>query len=40
MDAPAPGDWTIQVDRDAAGGVRGLVVGCWLAMNIAYEKVA
>lgn len=39
MDAPAPGDWTIQVERDAAEGIRGLVVGCWLARNIAYEKV-
>ncbi|MBN9073351.1 MAG: D-aminopeptidase [Rhizobiales bacterium] len=40
MDAPAPGNWTIQVERDAAEGIRGLVVGCWLARNIAYEKVA
>ncbi len=40
MDAPAPGNWTIQVERDAAKNIRGLVIGCWLARNIAYEKVA
>lgn len=39
MDAPAPGDWTIQVERDAAGTVSGLVVGCWLARSIAYRRV-
>jgi len=39
MDAPAPGAWTIQVKRDDAGTVRGLVVGCWLARNIPYEKL-
>lgn len=38
MDAPAPGDWTIQVQRDAEGTARGLVVGCWLARNIPYRK--
>jgi len=40
MDAPAPGEWTIQVERDAAGAIGGLVVGCWLARNIAYRKAA
>ena len=40
MDAPAPGDWTIQVERDSAGAVRGLTVGCWLARNIPYRKTA
>jgi D-aminopeptidase len=40
MDAPAPGDWTIQVERDAAGAPRGLTVGCWLARNIPYRKTA
>jgi D-aminopeptidase len=38
MDAPAPGNWTIQIRRDAAGSVDGLVVGCWLARNITYER--
>lgn len=39
MDAPAPGNWTIQIDRDGDGGVRGLTIGCWLARNVSYEKV-
>jgi D-aminopeptidase len=39
MDAPAPGNWTIQIERDVDGGVRGLTIGCWLARNISYEKV-
>src|SRR5699024_226738 len=39
MDAPAPGDWTIRIRRDAAGNNIGLVVGCWLARKITYERV-
>lgn len=39
MDAPAPGDWTVQVIRDAAGQVSGLTVGCWLARGIAYRRI-
>lgn len=38
MDAPAPGDWTLQVHRDAAGQVAGLTVGCWLARNVTYRR--
>lgn len=38
MDAPAPGDWTLIVQRDAAGGVAGLVLGCWLARGIGYRR--
>lgn len=37
MDAPAPGDWTLVVQRDAAGGVAGLTLGCWLARGIGYR---
>jgi D-aminopeptidase len=37
MDAPAPGDWTVRVRRDA-GRVRGLTVGCWLARRVEYAK--
>lgn len=40
MDAPAPGDWTIRVRRDEAGKVEGLVLGCWLARNVAYRRAA
>ncbi|MCE6950809.1 D-aminopeptidase [Cereibacter sphaeroides] len=36
MDAPAPGDWTLQVRRDEGGRVAGLRLGCWLARNIDY----
>lgn len=40
MDAPAPGDWTIQVRRDAAGAVSGFMLGCWLARKIEYIRTA
>lgn len=40
MDAPAPGDWTLQVIRDAAGTVTGLTLGCWLARGIGYARCA
>lgn len=40
MDAPSPGDWTVQVRRSAAGIVEGLTVGCWLARNVAFSRVA
>jgi D-aminopeptidase len=39
MDAPAPGPWTVQAERDADGKVNGLMVGCWLARNIRYARV-
>ncbi len=38
MDAPAPGDWTLQVTRDVAGKVAGLSLGCCLARRIKYVK--
>ena len=38
MDAPAPGDWTIQISRNDNGMVRGLTIGCWLARNITYDR--
>ncbi|MNT52786.1 D-aminopeptidase [compost metagenome] len=40
MDAPAPGDWTIQVRRDASGAVSGFTLGCWLARKIEYIRTA
>lgn len=40
MDAPAPGDWTLQAHRDAAGRIAGLTLGCWLARGIGYVKCA
>jgi D-aminopeptidase len=40
MDAPAPGDWTAIIRRDAAGRVEGLTLGCWLARGVAYARCA
>lgn len=39
MDAPAPGDWTVQVQRGTDGVVSDLVVGCWLARGITYRRI-
>ncbi len=39
MDAPAPGDWTVQIRRSASGASQGLSVGCWLARNVVFERV-
>lgn len=39
MDAPAPGNWTIHVSRDASNAISGLTISCWLARNIRYERV-
>ncbi|WP_104667412.1 D-aminopeptidase [Ensifer adhaerens] len=39
MDAPAPGDWTVLIRRDAEGKVTGLTIGCWLARRIDYAKI-
>lgn len=40
MDAAPPGDWTVQVHRGAAGQVSGLTLGCWLARNLTYRRLA
>lgn len=39
MDAPAPGDWTMVIQRDVNGVVTGLTLGCWLAREIAYTRI-
>lgn len=39
MDAPAPGDWTLMLRRDAAGQVEGLSLGSWLARQIDYLRL-
>ena len=39
MDAPAPGDWTIQIHRDAKRAIEGLTIGCWLARNLRYSRI-
>ena len=38
IDAAAPGDWTVLVERDVAGAVTALRVGCWLARGIDYRR--
>lgn len=38
MDAPAPGEWTFVVKRDATGRVTGASLGCWLAREIDYIR--
>ena len=38
LDAPAPGDWTLQIKRDGAGRVSGARLGCWLARGIDYIR--
>jgi len=38
MDAPAPGNWTLIVNRDAKGDISGLTLGCWLAREVVYHR--
>lgn len=38
MDAPAPGDWTVTLARED-GKVSGLMLGCWLARKISYNRL-
>ena len=33
-----PGDWTIDLKRDAGGKVTGLQLGCWLARKFDYRR--
>lgn len=40
LDAAAPGDWTVLIQRDAAGAVTGLTLGCWLARGLTYQRLA
>lgn len=39
LDLAPPGDWTLAVRRNVAGGVSGLEVGCWLARGLGYRRV-
>lgn len=38
MDAPAPGDWTLEFHRDAQDRIAGVSVGCWLARKVRFER--
>ncbi|MBS1180321.1 MAG: aminopeptidase [Proteobacteria bacterium] len=40
MDAPAPGDWSVRIRRNRQGMIEGLTVGCWLARNVAFTRLA
>ncbi len=40
MDAPAPGDWSVIVSRGGDGKVAGATIGCWLALNMRYNRDA
>lgn len=40
LDAAAPGDWTVIVERGATGTLTGLRVGCWLARGISYHRAS
>lgn len=38
MDAPAPGDGTLAFARDGGGRITGVMVGCWLARGVRFER--
>ncbi len=38
LDHTPPGDWTLAFQRDGAGAVTGVLVGCWLARGLRYER--
>jgi D-aminopeptidase len=39
LDHTPPGDWTLAFQRDGAGTVAGLTLGCWLARGLGYQRV-
>ena len=39
LDHSAPGDWTLAFERDTAGGITGVRVGCWLARGLSYRRM-
>lgn len=39
LDHSPPGDWTINVRRDAAGRAEGITLGCWLARGLDYRRI-
>ncbi len=40
LDYSPPGDWTLATRRDTEGRVTGLTIGCWLARNLEYGRIA
>ena len=39
LDFAPPGDWTLEVQRSAAGVVTGMQVGCWLARRVDFARI-
>jgi D-aminopeptidase len=39
LDHTPPGDWTLDITRDAAGVATGVTLGCWLARGLRYRRV-
>ena len=39
LDAPAPGDWTMQVERGPEGEVIGLTLDCLLARGLCWRRL-
>lgn len=39
LDHTPPGDWTLAVQRDAGGGAAAILLGCWLARGLRYERL-
>ena len=39
LDHTPPGDWTLAFQRDEAGRVTGVEVGCWLARHLLYARI-
>ena len=38
LDHTPPGDWTLHVQRDTGGRAARVIVGCWLARGLVYER--
>ena len=38
LDHTPPGDWTLAVERDGAGRILNVGVGCWLAHSLSYAR--
>ena len=38
LDFGAPGDWTMQIRRNANKQITGVTLGCWLARNVDYVR--
>jgi D-aminopeptidase len=40
LDHTPPGDWTLRISRDEDGRAALVTVGCWLARNLPYARIA